>query len=232
MRIFTELEKDLLRRLNNGDGNNLIALIDPWIEGFGFEINVEPNTLTIISEVQNPNDPEFANVILDRLVDIQSILIQAVNLIKLFEDKGYLYTFRQSQQINYPFYFGRYAVNVPSIPYSFPDSRIYDLVKKYTTEEILVTPELNKFIKDDFITREEVRANRQYRVTRFALSITIIGLLFSLGFNVYNSLKKSTDDKQINIENSNVFIHTKRNHEINYYEKKCKCFQDKKDSIK
>jgi len=71
---------------------------------------------------------------------------------------------------------------------------------EYSTREIFVTPELSKFINDGFITREEVRANRQYRTTRNALIVAIAALLFNVGFNTCNKLVM---DKKENIERDN-----------------------------
>lgn len=205
MRIFTDIEKDLLTRISNGTGLNLFNLIDPYIEGVSFTINTNTNNLTIDFEVQSIQIPGLHNTVQKRLQEIQSILIQVVNIIKLFEDKGYIFTFKNVQQLPAsPFTFGRVVTNLPSVSYPFPDPRVSKLFIDLSTTEIFVTPELPKFISDNFLTREELRANRQYKLTRNALIVSIIALFANLGFNVYNKL---TSDKAININNSDVYFH-------------------------
>jgi hypothetical protein len=89
--------------------------------------------------------------------------------------------------------------NAPSISYHFPDPRISKMFCEYSTREIFVTPELDKFIKDGFITREEWRANRQWYTTMGALFITIIALGLNIIFNL-RSINPRISDRQIHVK--------------------------------
>jgi len=196
MRVFTTDEQRLLARIRDGHGPNLYSLIDPWINGVSFQVNTTLNSVDFIFEGQGFN--------FDRLQEIQTIVIQAVNLLKLFEDKGYIFTFINANQLPpNPFTFGQAAINVPTIPYHFPDPRISKMFCEYSVREIFVTPELNKFINDGFIAREEVRANRQWFTTRNALRIAIVALLLNVFFNIYSIFSKSLD-KQTTTDNQNI----------------------------
>ncbi|MCD4794357.1 MAG: hypothetical protein K8R54_14065 [Bacteroidales bacterium] len=179
MRIFTTTEQQLIRRLNSSSGRSLYSLIDPWIYGVSFQINTQTNTVKFIFEQgQNLNS---------RLNEIQEIVIQSVNIIKLFEDNGYIFTFINANQLPpSPYVFGQAATNKPSISYSFPDPTISKLFIKYANNAFLVTPELSRFIKDDFISREEVRANRQYRITKYILFASLFAIIASVVFNIFN----------------------------------------------
>lgn len=192
MRVFTPDEQRLLIRIRDGHGPNLYSLIDPWINGVSFQVDTTLNSVDFIFEAQGFN--------FDRLQEIQTIVIQSVNLLKLFEDKGYIFTFINANQLPpNPFTFGQAAINVPTIPYHFPDPRISKMFCEYSVREIFVTPELNKFIKDGFITREEGRANRQWYTTMFALGVAIIALFV----NIF----KSSDKQVTNGINSNQTSH-------------------------
>lgn len=202
MRVFTTDEQILLTRIRDGQGRNLYSLIDPWINGVSFQVNTQTNSIDFIFEA-NPG----LNLI-ERLEQIQTIVIQSVNLIKLFEDKGYVFTFINANQLPpNPFTFGQAAVNVPSIPYHFPDPRISKMFCEYSVREIFVTPELDKFINDGFITREEVRANRQWFTTRNALRVAIAALALNIIFNIINIFniptKENTETKTHNLHNIN-----------------------------
>lgn len=197
MRVFTIDEQILLTRIRDGQGRNLYSLIDPWINGVSFQVNTQTNSVDFIFEA-NPG----LNLI-ERLEQIQTIVIQSVNLIKLFEDKGYIFTFINANQLPpNPFNFGQAAVNVPSIPYHFPDPRISKMFCEYSVREIFVTPELDKFINDGFITREEVRANRQWFTTRNALRVAIFALALNIVFNIINIFSRPTkENKEANTNN-------------------------------
>jgi len=216
MRAFTKDEQELLRRIADGRGRNLYNLIDPWIQGVSFQVDYRHNTLVFVFE-QSPR----LNL-LNRLAEIQTIVIQSANLIKLFEDKGYIFTFVNASQLPpNPFTFGLAAVNIPSIPYQFPDSRTSKMFVEYSTREIFVTPELHKFIKDKFITREEWRANRQWRTTRAALLVATSALIFNILFNLWNTFLRPSDknveletnlNTKIPTEDSNASVLTDTNH--------------------
>jgi hypothetical protein len=198
MRVFTTDEQTLLTRIRDGQGPNLYSLIDPWINGVSFQINMQTNSVDFIFEA----NPELN--LIDRLEEIQTIVIQSVNLIKLFEDKGYIFTFINANQMPpNPFTFGQAAVNVPSIPYHFPDLRISKMFCEYSVREIFVTPELNKFISDGFITREEVRANRQWFTTRNALRVAIFAFAINVLFNIINFLAKPAKEGKETTETKN-----------------------------
>ncbi len=186
MRVFTQDEQDLLTRIRDGNGSNLYNLIDPWILGVSFQVDTSLNSVDFIFEEEG--------FVIERLYQIQATVIQSVNLLKLFEDKGYLFTFINVTQLPpNPFTFGQAAINVRTVAYHFPDPRIAKMFCEYSVREIFVTPELDKFIKDGFITREEGRANRQWFTTRSALVTAIIALLINVFFNIYNILDRHSN---------------------------------------
>ncbi len=201
MRVFTTDEQRLLTRIRNGQGPNLYSLIDPWISGVSFQVDTLANSVDFIFE-----DIPGLNLI-DRLDQIQTIVIQSVNLVKLFEDKGYIFTFENANQPPpNPFTFGQAAINLPSIPYHFPDPRISKMFCEYSVREIFVTPELDKFITDGFITREEVRANRQWFTTKKALGVAIVALALNILFNIINIFIKTSHNETDTSNNKNYTL--------------------------
>jgi len=193
MRLFTKNEQILLTRIRDGQGLNLYSLIDPWINGVSFQVNTQINSVDFIFEANQELK------LIKRIEQIQTIVIQSVNLIKLFEDKGFIFTFINANQLPpNPFIFGEAAINVPSIPYHFPDPRISKLFCEYSVKEIFLTPELDKFIKDGFITREEVRANRQWITTRNALRVAVAALVLNIIFNIVNIFSRPTKENKEN----------------------------------
>lgn len=186
MRLFTEEEKALLKKIADKKASNLFSLIGPYLMDAYVIIDPEKSSVILYLK-QTDSLPQ-------RQREIQSIIIQSVNLIKLFEDKGYIFTFRnlfsQIEELQY----GLVNIEDPSGPHQFSDTRVAKLVIDYLMREIFVTPELQKFIEDGFITREEVRAKKQRRITWIAISISFIAMVANLIFNLINHVGKSREN--------------------------------------
>jgi hypothetical protein len=184
MRLFTEDERKLLSSIHKNKGLSLLSLIAPWIEGVTIFIDTEKLSVELIFE-EDKYRPEL-------LQTIQIIVVQSVNLVKLFEDKGYILTFVNINLLpSNPFAYGQATQNDPVVRHRFPDPRLSKMFCEYSFREIFATPELGKFIDDGFITREEGRANRQWRTTRRALRVAIVALVLNALFNLYNIVVKS-----------------------------------------
>lgn len=195
MREFTTLERELITRINsNIADNNFAKVIEPYLEGVNISVDIVNNTATIYLE----NNDILEDNLYGRFLYIQSLIIQSINLIKLFEDKGYIFTCTQDRIAN-PVILGISIVKNSYLPYDFPDKKISELLALYSTKVIFVTPELTKFIEDGFIPRDEKRFRKQFRIAIIALSIAISGVLINLFFNI----KKESSKEQV--FNSNQF---------------------------
>ncbi len=185
MREFSDFEKKLIRRINSTEGNNLPNLIDPYLEDVSISVELKQKTKIIFQEhTVKSYDIE------DRVSQIESIILQSVNLIKLLEEKGYIFTYKRGT-VQFPFTYGTAAVNLSRITYEFPDERISELLTNYSIQEIFLTPELNVFVKNNFKTREEKRFNKQFTLACFAIGITFLGVVINFGFNLEKKLNNS-----------------------------------------
>jgi hypothetical protein len=182
VRVYSDLEKGILRDIAYRERVNLFTLIDSALVGIGIRLDTVTNQVDVSIEVSNPEAPPPD--VQERLDMIQELLVQAVNVIELFENRGYLFTYQTANVIPNPLTVGQLPVNSKSVGSTLPDRRISVLLCRYATQEIRAQLELAKFISDGFITREEVRANRQFRTTLAALIVAIIGLVANLTYTV------------------------------------------------
>lgn len=181
MREFTEFEKELIRRIGSRKGNNLPKLIEPYLLDVKISVNIETNVSKIIFDTDYNEQIDKTP---HRIAKIEEIIIQSVNLIKLFEDKGYIFTYTSANQIQNPFTYGDANISPSSISYSFPDQRISELLTRYSIQEIFITPEIAVFIKNGFIPRDEKRFRKQFLLAITALIVAISGVFTNLYFNI------------------------------------------------
>lgn len=195
MREFSNFEKELIVRINNGEGNMLPNLIDPYLKDVSISIGQNQECTILFQEGTILNlDIE------DRVFEIESIIIQSVNLIKLLEDKGYLFTIKRGG-VTYPFKYGTAAENWKTIAYKFPDERMSELLANYSIKELFITPELNVFVKNDFKTREEKRFEKQFKLACAAILVAFTGVVVNFGFNVSKINEKA---KEVIIDASQI----------------------------
>jgi hypothetical protein len=211
MRQLSTFEQQLMRRMKEGQGNNLPNLIDPFLEGIRIIFNRQESHVEILAESTQPQ-PEDDEVqqILDRINTTSEIVVSAVNLLNLLEREGYIIIYTAANQIDNQVTFGQGAVNLPSVSYEFPDERISELLIKYSTQEIVFTPEADEYVERNFITRDEQRHRENISLTKKSISIAWVGVAIAvisstvgIGFDIYdhNKPKNTTQiDKIKNID--------------------------------
>lgn len=182
MREFEQAEKDILAKMASDSGSNLFELLAPWLKGVQLTVDTHNNSVEIAFDNRTVL-PQTEN---KRLKDIQRAILQTVNLIKLFEDKGFIFTYLAlGERPSNPFTYGPVILSQEVKPRKLNDPRISTLFCDYSSKEIYATPELIKFVKDGFLSREELRANRQWKTTMIALVTAIIALFVNIFFNIF-----------------------------------------------
>lgn len=198
--------------MKGGEGKNLPNLIDPFLERIRIRLNRQENRVDILAESSQPQPADNeVEQILDRINRASEIIVSAVNLLNLLEREGYIILYTAASQIDNKLTFGQGAFNLPHVTYPFPDQRISELLIKYSTQEIVFTPEANEYVDSDFITRDEQRHRENISVTKrsiciawIGVAIAIISSIVGIGFDIYdhNKPKDNTDLEKIeNIDN-------------------------------
>ena len=201
MRKISKFEENLISQMTDKEWNgnlNLPNLLDKYLKNVRIKILRDQQQVEILFEIQNKTPTEAeTKLILSRVNEINELIISTVNLINLLEKEGYIILFESASQIDNELVFGQGAVNLPSVRYTFPDNRTAELLVKYASPQIIITSELLEYRKVNFQTREEIRHFQNIRLAWIGISISIIATVFSLGFNLFDSLIKKDNSECI-----------------------------------
>lgn len=203
MRLLSNNEQDLCRRILNGDGSNnyLGNIIDHKLDGVRISLTSNPNNVDLLFTIQNASPTqEETEMVIKRVPQITVEILTVVNLINLLEKEGYIMLLQQVTQVPQKSVLGRGISNLHSIKSDFADVKISELLIDYSTKEIFITEEFRQFCARNFIARDEQRFREQIARTHWALAITVIALIINIVFNLQPKFKEGIRFDQAQID--------------------------------
>jgi len=203
MRILSSEEQDLCKRILDGSGDNnyLSNIIYHRLGGISIAVRRSTKKVELLYTTQNriPTAEEQQGAI-DKIGEIQVLILTTVNLIRLLEKEGYIMLIRRTTNVSDYSEFGQAVVNLPKIGSDFADDKISELLIEYVDKEIYATEEFKVFCENGYIARDEQRYRNQLRRTSGILIVAIIALLLNTGAFIYTIFK--TDNQKISIDKS------------------------------
>ncbi len=213
MRLLSDFEKQLvlrLRDIRNVAGIqgvcNLVSLIDPYIQDCNIIIRRQPRSANILFE-----NNQGAQGIIESVNRVLDTIITAVNLLKLLEENGYIYSYINANQRPNPLEYGGLQQNLTNtVSHTIPSPAITKLLLQYSSQEILLTSEFDAFIERGYISREDHQFNQNYNLTRISVGISFVVGFVSIivgYFGSYYSWKSYCSS----INNTNKVVDTPNN---------------------
>ena len=216
MKTFDQFEKSIIDKIVNNQrlGRNIINILDDYLEKTRVDINITTRAVNLKFEIQGtqPTQTETNWILNEKLPELQVQIIKTLNLINYLENNGFITTFRTSNVPQTQHQFGKGAVNLGSLGYSFPDPKTNDLLIEYVEKEIMPSPDLAEFVANNYQTRDDLRYKNQKCATWVGIFISIIVGLFSIGFGIYSIYQSNSNneivtkqefDRMFNRHNSN-----------------------------
>lgn len=115
-------------------------IINHKLSGVCISITKQPKDVELIFTRQNATDfptDEEGEFIIQRIKEVSLEILEAVNLINMLEKEGYILLLQATSNIPNTFKFGGCVSYLPSIPYTFSDEKISDLLLEFVNKEIL-----------------------------------------------------------------------------------------------
>lgn len=179
MRLLNEQEQEWCRRILQGDGfNNYLANIlnsdlpdakihvdkqqqRAWISYMGVTEKIESISISL-----KERDPQ-----------IRRLILEAVTLIKLLEQEGYIMLFMSASQApNFSIGAGPDKIicndaglKLYEITSDIKDPSVVNLLAEYSSKAIYVTEEFRAFCENGYIPRLDVQFNQNLELTRQSL---------------------------------------------------------------
>ena len=212
MRVFDQEEKAIINKILHGSGyaRNLINILDSMnnLQGVRVQINCSNRTAEFLFEIQN-NEPttDECDFGIKRQRDLTELIITHVTLLRYLEKEELAVFFEPAKTTDNIIAFGMGAVNRPYFNMSIDDQTVVDLLIKYVHKEIRPSPLLMQLEKNNYLTDEEIKFNKQYVVTWVAVIVSVlIGL-----YGVYNNHQNSKSQEE---QFKKQIISDKKNSEV------------------
>lgn len=191
MRNFSNIEKEIIKTIQSKKGGMFAGILIPYLKN----ITIYVDTREKFARLQTPIDIDEAVDRVTLIEDTTVLILQAVNIIKMLEDKGYIFTYRSGLFAN-PTVYGQTMFDTKFSTQLFADERLSTLLGEYSTKQIFVTPELDYFVDQNFKTREQLRFKKQFLIACCALCIAFSGAFTNLYFNI----KKNSSKQVVKID--------------------------------
>ncbi|MEL0613962.1 hypothetical protein [Marinomonas arenicola] len=207
MYVYGEEQKKIIDEIVTGEGysRNFINILNRicCLDGVRVEIDIEKNTGKFLFECLNdkPTEPEFSNSVKKQQNIVETLIKLLLTLEELDANKlAFFYMPFKESESSEILKFGWGAVNRKSFNISINDENLIKLLIKYMNFEIVPTPLLVNFHKNNYKSADEVRFNRQVSITWVAIAVPFIFGLVGVYFNITGA--RTTEekiDKAINV---------------------------------
>ena len=206
MRLLSEQEQELCKRILQGDGRNnyLANILDSDLPDAKITANKEEQTVCIHYKMFARDSKNFP--LDERDARIRRLILETVTLIKLLEQEGYIMLFMNTTvEPNLPIGAGPDKLisvggeeQTIEIKSEIKDASVIKLWAEYSSKAIYVTEEFRVFCANGCIPRSDVQFNENLELTkrslelarqslnktrisnRIAIATLIITILFSL----------------------------------------------------
>ncbi|GET35032.1 hypothetical protein PbJCM13498_38950 [Prolixibacter bellariivorans] len=200
MRLLNKEEKELCKRILEGDGNNNFIgnLLYSKLSGVTISVTRETQEVKVLIDRKSDDPSEVLKNDMPRIKEITVLLLNVVNLIKLLEKENYIMLLQvSSTPSNKTTTFGQGIADSVKTCMEFPDPAISELLIEYVDKEIFVTEEFRQFCANKYISRDEQRFRKQISKTNFALSLTIIALFINTSLSVFPLLTGKEKNRRV-----------------------------------
>ena len=179
MRLLSEQEQELCKRILQGDGRNnyLANILDSDLPDAKITANKEEQTVCIHYKMFARDSKNFP--LDERDARIRRLILETVTLIKLLEQEGYIMLFMNTTvEPNLPIGAGPDKIisvdgeeEIIETRSDIEDASVIKLLIEYNPKEIYVTEEFRVFCANGCIPRADVQFNQNLELTKQSLEL-------------------------------------------------------------
>lgn len=179
MRLLSKGEQELCRRILKGDGRNnyLANILDSYLPDAKIYVKKEEQKVSIHYKMFVRYYEAFP--LFERDAQIRRLILEAVTLIKILEQEGYIMLFMNaSEEPNSSIGAGPDKLisvggeeEIIEIESKISDPSVINLLIEYNPKEIYVTEEFRVFCANGCIPRSDVQFNQNLELTKQSLEL-------------------------------------------------------------
>lgn len=186
MRSYIELEKEFIKFLIKSERGNrkLLNFIDPYLVRSKLIVNIEKEEAEFKYEVEDATKAEIFDWIVVNASDLEEIIAILIKLILYLENQGYIASYKMTPDAHKAEWsFGQGVDEDLRLSIPFPDEEIVKNLISYLFKEIIPLQPLKDLATNNFITPEERRFRKQYKL---AISGIVISIIIGLSVIILN----------------------------------------------
>lgn len=195
MKVFDEVEKSIIKKINHGHGysRTLINIINSLenLQGTRIQIDKDNRKAKFLFQSQQaeptPDEIQFG---IEKQKQLVELLIKHINLFRYLEKEELAIFFIPAKTTEPIITFGAGACNMPSFRMDIEDQPLVDLLIKYIDKEVMPSPSLKNLENNKFVSTEEIRFRRQHFVTWTAIVVSIILGLYGVYTPYQNNISQ------------------------------------------
>lgn len=198
LKSFDKIEKDAIKRLvsekQSGQPIRLGNVLDTLF----------PNQYIKIDKAQSKVDIMYDNSgQTSQVVEDQGVLATIILLMNYLEKNGYICLFDCANVQATVSTIGQGAQSKCTISHSLPDQNVSNWLLNNCDKQIIVGYDLVKLVKDDFISKDELRFKKQQIATWVSIIISLLIGLCGIFMNLVTLQEENSDMTVKNIDNYN-----------------------------
>lgn len=182
LKTFDNVEKDLVRRLVKEKESGQPILLGNVLDAIFPNQYIKIDKKQAKVEIMYENNSQTSQVVGD-----QGLLAKIILLMSYLEKNGYICLFDCTNISSSICTIGQGVSDKCTISYSFPDKNVADWLLNNCDKQIIVGYDLVDLVKDDFISKDELRFKKQQKATWVSIIISLLLGLSGIFMNLLQS---------------------------------------------
>lgn len=189
MRSYIQLEKEFIKHLIKSERGNrkLLSFLDAYLIRSKLIINTETEEAGFKYEVEDATKDEIFDWIINNSGDLEEIIAILMQLILYLEKQGYIASYKMTPEaLKAEWSFGQGIDEDLRLSIPFPDQEIVKNLINHLFKEIIPLEPLKDLASHDFVTPEERRFRKQYKLAITGIVISIVIGLSVITLNIFS----------------------------------------------
>lgn len=166
---------------NSGPNCTIATLMDDRLQDVSIKSSKKNTKIELFyNQLKDIDSDQDANELVNKMQEISILIMTTINMIKLLEKGGYIMLLQMANVTNDDSTIGQLVESENYTSMEFADKNLSKKYLHYRYKEIYITEEFKMFCNKGFISRDELRYQRQSNLTRWILIVAIVAFIVNI----------------------------------------------------